>query len=128
MITDISFTTYTLISTVPITSTPPNASHRLRLWIRTPASSSSPASSLNSLQNPSFIYQRLWKSDSFKLGSGLNFEVLSKKFVMGVRDARGPRIESIPQKTPTVGRTPQWIGENRSLTTPFDTDNNGNVM
>lgn len=103
-------------SSVPASSTPPNASHRLRLWIRTPAWTQSPASSVNSFEIQSFIYQRLWKSDNFKLGSELNFEALSSKLVMGIRDARGPKIERVPQSTSTAPRTPLWLAESGSST------------
>jgi hypothetical protein len=112
------------ISSVTVTSTPPDASHRLRLWIRTPAAPQSPSSSVNSLENHSFIYQRLWKSDSFKLGSELNFQTLSSKLVMGVRDARGPQVQATLQKTfvSAVARTPQWIAENRPSNSSYYND------
>jgi len=120
-----------VIYSVPIKSTPPNASHRLRLWIRTPASSQSPSSSATSLPNQSFIYQRLWKSDDFKLGSELNFGALSSKVVMGVQDARGPQVERKPQNTSTstVARTPQRIAEDghSGMHSYFD-DRSGNAL
>jgi hypothetical protein len=71
---------------------PPGASHRIRVWLRTPFVSLSPASSAVS-SGESYIYQRIWKSDEFKLGAGLNFEALSSKLVMGVRDPDSPRVE-----------------------------------
>ncbi|KAF7965678.1 hypothetical protein HWV62_42352 [Athelia sp. TMB] len=94
----IAFTVYS----VPITSTPPNASHRLRLWIRTPAAGAlpSPTSSVNSFGTQSFIYQRIWKSDDFKLGGELYFQALGSKVVMGVMDAQGPRFERRSQALP----------------------------
>jgi len=119
-----------VIYSVPIMSTPPNASHRLRLWIRTPALPQSPSSSANSLPDQSFIYQRLWKSDSFKLGSELNFGVLSSKLVMGVPDARGPQlVEKNSQQTSTRARTPQWIAESGpSRTLSYFEDRSGNAL
>ncbi|KAG1805721.1 uncharacterized protein BJ212DRAFT_1391204 [Suillus subaureus] len=81
-----------LIYVIPVTSTPAGASHRLRFWLRTPFVSQSPASSTVS-QSESYIYQRIWKSDDFKIGAGLNFEALGSKLVMGVRDPDSPRIE-----------------------------------
>jgi len=71
---------------------PPGASHRIRVWLRTPFVSLSPASSAIS-SGESYIYQRIWKSDEFKLGAGLNFEALGSKLVMGVRDPDSPRVE-----------------------------------
>lgn len=81
-----------LIYAIPVTSTPHGASHRLRFWLRTPFVSHSPASSATS-QSESYIYQRIWKSDDFKIGAGLNFEALGSRLVMGVRDPDSPRIE-----------------------------------
>jgi hypothetical protein len=80
------------LSAIPVTSTPHGASHRLRFWLRTPFVSHSPASSATS-QSESYIYQRIWKSDDFKVGAGLNFEALGSRLVMGVRDPDSPRIE-----------------------------------
>lgn len=82
-----------LISTIPVTSTPIGASHRLRVWLRTPFVTLSPASSAISHSGESYIYQRIWKSDDFKLGAGLDFDALGSKLVMGVRDPDSPRVE-----------------------------------
>ncbi|KAG0702423.1 hypothetical protein DFH29DRAFT_921502 [Suillus ampliporus] len=82
-----------MIYTIPVSSTPPGASHRLRFWLRTPFVSHSPASSAISQSGESYIYQRIWKSDDFKLGAGLNFDALGPKLVMGVRDPDSARIE-----------------------------------
>ncbi|EGO02396.1 hypothetical protein SERLA73DRAFT_178314 [Serpula lacrymans var. lacrymans S7.3] len=84
-----------MIYSIPVSSTPAGASHRLRFWLRTPYTSLSPTSSVNSHAHPteSYIYQRLWKSDSFKLGAGLNFEALGSKVVIATRDPGPPAIE-----------------------------------
>ena len=83
------------LSSIPVTSTPHGASHRLRFWIKTPSlgESPSPSSSTNSFHDRSYIFQRLWRSEIFKLGAGLNFEALGSKMVMGIADARGPQVE-----------------------------------
>ncbi|KAG2129002.1 hypothetical protein DEU56DRAFT_818324 [Suillus clintonianus] len=94
-----------MIYAIPVTSTPPGASHRLRFWLRTPFVSQSPASSAVS-QSDSYIYQRLWKSDEFKLGSDLNFDALGSKLAMGVRDPDSPRIErDLPCLNPSRRRS-----------------------
>lgn len=106
--------TCVLVSSVPVTSTPPNASHRLRLWIRTPVATVSSSSSVISHEQQSYIYQRLWKSDNFKLGSELNFETLSSKLVMGVRDARGPQVQMISRETSTAAKTPRIVDDEKT--------------
>lgn len=94
-----------LIYAIPVTSTPPGASHRLRCWLRTPFVSHSPSSSAVS-QSESYIYQRIWKSDDFKIGAGLNFDALGSKLVMGIRDPDSPRIErDLPCLTPNRRRS-----------------------
>jgi hypothetical protein len=94
-----------MIYVIPVTSTPPGASHRLRFWLRTPFISNSPASSAVS-QSESYIYQRIWKSDDFKIGAGLNFDALGSKVVMGVRDPDSPRIErDLPCLNPSRRRS-----------------------
>ncbi|OAX34792.1 hypothetical protein K503DRAFT_418923 [Rhizopogon vinicolor AM-OR11-026] len=95
-----------MIYTIPVSSTPFGASHRLRVWLRTPFVSLSPASSAIS-SGESYIYQRIWKSDDFKIGAGLNFEVLSSKLVMGVRDPDSPRVErDHPRLVPRLPQPP----------------------
>lgn len=106
-----------LIYAIPVTSTPHGASHRLRFWLRTPFVSHSPASSATS-QSESYIYQRIWKSDDFKIGAGLNFEALGSRLVMGIRDPDSPRIErDFPSLNPNrqrSARTPtNAIGSSR---------------
>jgi hypothetical protein len=128
MITESLFTAHVLTSSVPATSTPPNATHRLRLWIRTPTGPQSPTSSVNSHQNQSYIYQRLWKSDNFKLGSELNFQALSSNLVMGVRDARGPKIERVPQRSSIIAGTPVRMAESGPASSHNYNDHSGNVL
>ncbi|KAL0950087.1 hypothetical protein HGRIS_010088 [Hohenbuehelia grisea] len=78
----VSFTIYT----VPLTSTPPGASHRIRVWMRSVAPFPTDSRANGSFQMPfseSFIYQRIWKSDAFKLGAHLDFGALGSKVVLG---------------------------------------------
>lgn len=82
-----------MIYTIPAPSLPHGASHRLRFWIRTPYSSISPTSSVDSKPVESYIYQRLWKTDDFKLGGNLNFETLGSKVIIGLRDQSSPQNE-----------------------------------
>ncbi|KAH8825752.1 hypothetical protein DL96DRAFT_1609778 [Flagelloscypha sp. PMI_526] len=77
-----------LIYTVPIsTSIPPLANHKLRVWLRSPTLASDTSSSFSHMSlNDSFIYQRIWKNDSFKLGKDLEYgRDLERRFCWGVR-------------------------------------------
>ncbi|KAJ7681220.1 hypothetical protein B0H17DRAFT_1161173 [Mycena rosella] len=73
-----------LIYTVPMRSVPVGASHRLRVWLKSllPAVPSAADSVANLLQHE-VVYQRLWKSDAFKLGARLDFEALGPRLIMG---------------------------------------------
>ncbi|KIJ69784.1 hypothetical protein HYDPIDRAFT_77734 [Hydnomerulius pinastri MD-312] len=82
-----------MIYSIPVTSTPAGASHRIRFWMRTPHVSLSPASSIASGPAESYVYQRLWKTDDFKLGANLNFEALGSKLITGVRDPNSPQSD-----------------------------------
>jgi len=75
-----------LIYSVPMNSVPVNASHRLRVWLRSLVPISRIDSTSNAYALPfkdSYIYQRIWKSDNFKIGSRLDFGSLGSKMVMG---------------------------------------------
>jgi len=74
-----------LIFTIPTTSMPTGASHKLRVWIRSlvPLTAIDPSTSYVLPFNDSYIYQRIWKCDSFKIGGRLDFESLGSKMVMG---------------------------------------------
>lgn len=63
---------------------PTNASHKLRVWLRSlvPLASIDPATSYALPFNDSYIYQRIYKCDSFKIGARLDFETLGPKMVM----------------------------------------------
>lgn len=43
----------------------------------------SDTASLNIPYNDSYIYQRIWKSDSLKIGGRLDFSSLSNKMIVG---------------------------------------------
>jgi hypothetical protein len=64
---------------------PAGASHKLCVWIRSlvPLSSAEPSTSYALPFNDSYIYQRIWKCDSFKIGGRLEFETLGPKMAMG---------------------------------------------
>lgn len=73
-----------LIYTVPMNSMPAGASHRIRVWLKTLtplAGDRSPAYSLP--YHDSYTFQRIWKSDNFKIGARLDFGTLGSKMIMG---------------------------------------------
>ncbi|KIY70387.1 hypothetical protein CYLTODRAFT_187395 [Cylindrobasidium torrendii FP15055 ss-10] len=59
------------IYTVPVKSIPVNASHHVRVWMKTCCGTDS------------YVYQRVWKSDGLKLGARLDFASLGNKIVIG---------------------------------------------
>jgi len=72
-----------LIFTIPSNSVPVGASHKLRLWIRSLVQLPTADPTSYSLPfNDSYIYQRIWKCDNFKIGSRLDFQSLGNKMVM----------------------------------------------
>ncbi|KAF7352243.1 hypothetical protein MVEN_01187700 [Mycena venus] len=74
-----------LVYTVPVRSVPKGASHRVRVWLRTRAAPHAPAASTPRpvVASESCVYQRVWKSDAFKIGARLDFEALGPRVVMG---------------------------------------------
>ncbi|PFH50134.1 hypothetical protein AMATHDRAFT_75765 [Amanita thiersii Skay4041] len=94
-----------LIYTVPISSLPAGASHRLRVWLRSLVQLTSDPSTQYALPfNDSYIYQRIWKSDSFKVGARLDFESLGGKMIMAFPAVGGPEtIVSVASRSPSTG-------------------------
>jgi hypothetical protein len=68
-------------------SMPAGASHRIRVWLKTllpfPSSNSNQSSNITLPFNDSYVYQRIWKSDSLKIGARLDFAGLGAKMIMG---------------------------------------------
>lgn len=82
-------------------SMPAGASHRIRVWLKTflpfPSNENDHSSNISLPFNDSYVYQRIWKSDSLKLGARLDFFTLGSKMVMGYSNG--------PPKTYTVSQT-----------------------
>ncbi|KAJ7827665.1 hypothetical protein B0H14DRAFT_2367495, partial [Mycena olivaceomarginata] len=67
-----------LVYTVPVRSMPVGASHRLCVWLKTRWDN------LNAgALGDSYVYQRVWRSDAFKMAVRLDFEMLGPRIVMG---------------------------------------------
>jgi len=91
-----------LIYSVPMNSTPSGSSHRIRVWTKSLVSIPSSPSPFQG--SDSHIYQRLWKSDTFKLGARLNFEAMADKMTMGF--SSGPPRTIVDSTNATMSRTP----------------------
>ncbi|PPQ67596.1 hypothetical protein CVT25_012090 [Psilocybe cyanescens] len=91
-----------LIFTIPSNSIPAGASHKVRVWLRSlvPLPTSDPTTSYALPFNDSFIYQRIWKCDNFKMGARLDFGSLGPKMVMGFSSGVAETI--ITQTPPTA--------------------------
>ncbi|KAJ7639460.1 hypothetical protein FB45DRAFT_1024180 [Roridomyces roridus] len=84
-----------VIYTTAVRSVPAGASHRLRLWLKTSAVASD-------ADDTHAYFQRLWKSDSFKIGSRLDFEELGPKLVLGVSGGAPVTVVREPETTQVV--------------------------
>ncbi|KAF7294129.1 hypothetical protein HMN09_01141300 [Mycena chlorophos] len=96
------------IYTVPIRSVPTGASHRLRVWIRsfTQRDTITPG-------HTTYVYQRIWKTDEFKIGGQLDFDALGPRLIMGVPVSRGPQtVAADDEQYDDVDGTPR-------LSSPF---------
>jgi len=80
-----------VIYTIPVSSTPRGATHRIRLWLRAPVQAAPTSSQAADLSLTKFIYQRIWSTDSFKVGNCLDFSALGPKLILGAPIDDGPR-------------------------------------
>jgi hypothetical protein len=67
-----------LVYTVPVRSVPAGASHRLRVWLKTRRDDPSARA-----RRLIYVYQRVRRSDAFKIGARLDFEALGPRIGMG---------------------------------------------
>jgi hypothetical protein len=104
------------VSTVPIQSAPIGASHRIRVWLKSltniPPDESATTYSLPF--NDSYVYQRIWKSDTLKIGARLNFESMGNKAIMGFSSGG-------PQTIVSTGLLPD-LGHKHSQSTSQTSD------
>ncbi|KAI0005115.1 hypothetical protein BJV74DRAFT_807040 [Russula compacta] len=87
-----------VIYTIPVTSTPRGATHRIRLWLRVPDQAESVSSPIVDRSSTGSIYQRIWSTDSFKVGNCLDFSALGPKLIVGVPNGDGPRTLNSPRE------------------------------
>lgn len=65
------------IYTIPLDSKPPGATHRVRVWLRSPSPFNAEGDSFGS-----YVYQRIWSTDEFRLGGYLDFTAIDPKRVI----------------------------------------------
>jgi hypothetical protein len=84
-----------------VQSLPAGATHRLRIWLRglVPLTND-PAMSHPLPFNDSYIYQRVFQLDDFKIGGRLEFHALGNKLVMAFPHCGGP--ETVQMSRPPV--------------------------
>lgn len=65
------------IYTIPLLSKPAGATHRVRVWLKSPS-----PFSLEEDLHPSYTYQRIWSTDDLRLGGYLDFSDIDPKRVI----------------------------------------------
>ncbi|KAF5387620.1 hypothetical protein D9615_000711 [Tricholomella constricta] len=88
-----------LIYSVPINSVPAGSSHRIRVWLKSLVNLSANTPAALPFHD-SYIYQRIWKSDTFKIGARLDFESMSNKAIMGFAAGAPQMIMTSAARTP----------------------------
>ncbi|KAJ7167810.1 hypothetical protein C8R46DRAFT_898827 [Mycena filopes] len=99
-----------LVYTIPVRSVPTGASHRIRVWLKTRAAL--PDAAVDADAEDAHVYQRVWKSDAFKIGHRLDFEALGPAVVMGVR-AGAPQTIVREVQQPQQTASPVAVGYQR---------------
>ncbi|KAN0097053.1 hypothetical protein V8E55_001499 [Tylopilus felleus] len=109
-----------LIYTIPVPSSPTGASHRLRVWLRMPQPKSPPlplepsVSHLNGTPH-TYLYQRLWKSDDFKIGARLSFESVGSKIILATPCGGGGTSLACDPTYDDDPRTPRAAAQTQAL-------------
>ena len=65
------------IYSIPLDSKPVGATHRLRIWLRSPSPFNSEGDSFRT-----YTYQRVWSTDEFRIGGFLDFMDIDQKRVI----------------------------------------------
>ena len=85
------------IYTIPLISKPAGATHRVRVWLKSP----SPFTMEENL-HPSYTYQRIWSTDEFRIGGYLDFmDIDPKRVILATPVERPPlRIRTTDSHLP----------------------------
>lgn len=65
------------IYTIPLDSKPAGATHRLRVWLRSPS-----PFNVEGESHGEYAYQRVWSTDEFRIGGFLNFADISNRVIL----------------------------------------------
>ena len=87
------------IYTIPLISKPAGATHRVRVWLKSP-------SPFNQDEDPqgSYTYQRVWSTDEFRVGGYLNFLDVDPKRVILAAPLEKPPLRVRTTESYTPGR------------------------
>lgn len=75
------------IYTIPVDSRPAGATHRVRAWLRSPSPFNSEGDSYGS-----YVYQRIWSTDEFRIGGFLDFMDIDPKRVIMAAPVKRPSL------------------------------------
>ena len=87
------------IYTIPLNSRPAGATHRLRVWLRSP----SPFTVEEDLHS-SYTYQRIWSTDEFRVGGYLDFMDIDPKRVIVATPVERPPLRICTTESHRPGR------------------------
>lgn len=107
-----------IIYTVKANAIPAGSSHKLRVWMRSPVQAGIDPGIAMAPYDGSFIYQRIWKTDSLKIGSRLDFGSLGPKVIMAFAKSGPETVMSTasPSLAPSLhSRTPSSTVKEKEL-------------
>ena len=101
MIVRLDFPPHTLschIYTIPLISKPAGATHRVRIWLKTPSPFNTAEDS-----HRSYTYQRIWSTDEFRVGGFLDFQDIDPKRVILATPLERPPLRLRTTASPRPG-------------------------
>jgi hypothetical protein len=87
------------IYTIPLDSKPSGATHRVRVWLRSPSLFSPAEDSFRA-----YTYQRIWSTDDFRVGGFLDFMDIDPKRVILATPVERPPLRIRTGETSKLGR------------------------
>jgi hypothetical protein len=87
------------IYTIPLESKPAGATHRLRVWLRSPSPFSAEGDSFHT-----YTYQRVWSTDEFRIGGFLDFTDIDPRRVILAVPAERPNLRICTTESFKLGR------------------------
>lgn len=87
------------IYAIPLDSKPVGATHRLRVWLRSPSQFSPEGESYRT-----YTYQRVWSTDDFRVGGFLDFMDIDPKRVVMAAPLERPTLRIHTAESFKLGR------------------------